>query len=63
MERGKIYGDRYSMKWLSDRKGLSMGIWAVGGIELGETRFIGRPRIQSHRCNACKLTIIENDGK
>jgi hypothetical protein len=63
MEMGKIYGDRYAMKWLPDKDGLTLGIWAIGGLQMGSTHIFSRPRIIAFRCRICRLSLIENDGR
>lgn len=61
MTKGYIYGDRYALKWLPATKDLFMGIWAKGGITLGESG-LGRPRVESFMCNACQKFIVTNSG-
>ena len=59
MVRGYIYGDRYALKWLPEEKDLVLGLWAVGGIKLGEDSPAGRPRVKSNNCNTCSKIIID----
>ena len=64
MTRGKIYGDRYALKWTSDANGLFLGIWARGANIIGRASIlIGRASAVSFRCNGCELSVIPNDGK
>jgi hypothetical protein len=59
MNKGYIYGDRYKMKWLPEEKSLVLGIWAKDGIELGEYKGLGRPRVEAHMCRTCNKFIID----
>ncbi|AGY75206.1 PF20097 family protein [Clostridium autoethanogenum] len=59
MVKGHIYGDNYKMKWLPEDKKLFLGIWAKGGIELGESGWIGRPKIKAYMCKTCNKIIID----
>lgn len=59
MIKGYIYGDNYKMKWLPEDKGLFLGIWAKGGIGLGEVGWVGRPKIKSYMCKNCNKIIID----
>lgn len=64
MSKGTIYGDRYMLKWLPEDKDLFLGIWAVGGIKIGEPGYLfERATVEAYVCNACKKMIIElNDS-
>jgi hypothetical protein len=41
------------------RKNLVLGIWAKGGIKLGEYKGLGRPRVETYMCQGCNKFIIE----
>ncbi len=67
MTKGDIYGDRYPLKWLPRNKKLLFGLWAAGGVRLGEGGggFGVRPRVEARLCSACKKIVIdlnESDG-
>lgn len=59
MEEGTIYGDRYQLKWLPKTQKLLMGIWAKGGLKLGQGGMTGRSRVEANWCSACKKLIID----
>jgi hypothetical protein len=60
MTKGYIYGDRYALKWLPEKKDLLLGLWAVGGTKLGEGGgLFERPRVEAHMCHACNKYIID----
>ena len=59
MRNGYIYGDRYPLKWLPEKKNLVLGLWAMGGDTLGEGGFVDRPRVKANKCNACNKLIID----
>lgn len=62
MMKGFVYGDRYSLKWLPEKKGLLFGIWAVDGIKLGTGGvFFARPRVEANMCKSCKKILIDMD--
>lgn len=59
MIKGAILGDRYKLKWMPEDKKLLLGIFATGGIELGTSSLIGRPRVETHMCSKCNKFIID----
>jgi hypothetical protein len=59
MTKGYVYGDRYKLKWLPEDKKLFLGIWANGGVELGQGGNIGRARVKSYMCRSCNKIIID----
>lgn len=63
MVSGKLYGDRYALKWLPSEKRLFLGIWAKGGEEIddrmGAGKFISRPYVKGHKCKHCKKIILD----
>lgn len=61
MVKGYIYGDRYRLKWLPEDKKLLLGIWASGGIQLGTTGMLGRPKVEAYMCESCKKMIIDTN--
>ncbi|NOW90343.1 hypothetical protein BCD91_002366 [Clostridium beijerinckii] len=64
MIKGYIYGDRYALKWLPEEKKLFLGIWAKGGIVLGngDIKGIGgRPTVESYMCHNCNKLIIDTN--
>jgi len=61
MIQGNIYGDRYNLKWLPEETPLFLGIWAKGGIELGQSEMLfSRPKVETFMCNTCHKFIINN---
>jgi DNA-directed RNA polymerase subunit RPC12/RpoP len=67
MVSGKIYGDRYQMKWMPDDKKLFLGIWVRENFIPIGTGFLGfkRPRAKAYVCLDCKKLIhdIQLDDK
>ena len=62
MMKGFVYGDRYTLKWLPEKKGLLFGIWAIDGIKLGTGGvFSARPRAEADMCQSCKKILIDMD--
>ena len=65
MTPGKLYGDRYSLKWLNEDQKLTLGIWALGGDIIGHASVLGgifgRPYAVGHRCLACKKIVIDEN--
>ena len=62
LQAGRIIGERYQLKWLSNDVPLTMGIWAVGGIPIGRGGFMqfNRPHVYGWRCsNCCKIIVDE----
>jgi hypothetical protein len=60
MVKGNIFGDRYALKWLPEEEKLFMGIWAVGGIQIGNSRgLLQRPKVEAFMCNSCHKLIID----
>jgi hypothetical protein len=64
MERGRIIGDRYLLKWLSADVPLALGIWAVGGTSIGQGGFLSfvRPHVNGWRCAPCGKMIVDERG-
>ena len=64
MTAGKLYGDRYSLKWLNEGQGLVFGIWAAGDVIGTGGGFSGfRPSAKGHRCVACKKIVIDESRR
>lgn len=66
MIKGHIYGDRYTLKWLPEEKKLFLGIWAKGGIVLGEGGIDGiggRPTVEACMCKTCNKLIIDTNAE
>jgi Domain of unknown function (DUF6487) len=62
MKLGRIYGDRYSLKYLADPK--RAVIFAFGADRIGTMSAFQRPNVITHRCPRCAIQIIdehEND--
>jgi len=62
LQAGRIYGDRYRLKWLGNDVPLTLGIWAAGGHEIGHGGFMqfNRPHVYGWRCaNCCKIIVDE----
>lgn len=59
MVEGTIYGDRYQMKWLPKTQKLVMGIWAKGGLGLGQGGLMGRSSVEASLCSSCQKLIID----
>ncbi len=64
-EKGRLFGDRYALKWLSERKKLFLGIWAFGAecvdSRKTETKLFSRPFVTGHKCAKCKKLILDLD--
>jgi hypothetical protein len=57
MIQGYIYGDRYALKWSSQK--LILGTWVQNGIKLGNSGdIISRPCVEAYSCEFCKKMII-----
>ena len=63
MERGKVYGDTYSLKWLPYDKKLFWGIWAIGADKIDCRTFLsmGRPFIGGFKCMNCKKIFLDTE--
>lgn len=62
MVKGKLYGDRYALKWQPEEKKLIGGIWAgAGGIKLKSNTTFGRPRNEAFVCEECMKMVIDLD--
>ena len=66
MEFGRLLGDNYAIKWLSWKKPLFLGIWAVGGIALesrppasGSKGLLSRPLVNGPKCDKCRKILID----
>jgi len=63
MVSGKLYGDRYALKWLPSGKRLFLGIWAKGGEKIddrtGGEKYISRPYVKGNKCAHCKKIILD----
>jgi|GEM_PF-684211 len=62
LQPGRIYGERYKLKWLAADTPLTLGIWAVGGLEIGHGGFMqfNRPHVYGWRCaHCCKIIVDE----
>jgi hypothetical protein len=62
LQAGRIYGERYKLKWLAADTPLAMGIWAIGGLDIGHGGFMqfNRPHVFGWRCaNCCKIIVDE----
>jgi hypothetical protein len=58
MKLGRIYGDRYVLKYLPDPK--RAVLWAFGSDSIGfGSPFIGRPYVVTHRCDRCRVQLID----
>lgn len=58
MKLGRIYGDRYRLKYLPDPKRAS--IFAVGSDKIGfGGAFTGRPFVLTHRCDRCRVQLLD----
>ena len=58
-EEGTLYGDRYKLKWLNQDKELTLGVFAVGGIPIGQKKTFSRPQATGSRCATCKKLFID----
>jgi hypothetical protein len=61
IEKGKLFGDRYALKWISDNKKLFFGIWAFGGevVSSRKKSFLSRPFVNGYKCSNCKKIILD----
>ena len=62
MISGKLYGDKFPLKWLNEDRRLTLGFLAIGGVTVGGYGRLGgfsRPRAVGHRCLACKKIVID----
>lgn len=60
MMKGKIYGDRYQMKWMPDSQKLLGGIFVHGDyIPLGGSKLTGRTSVEAMYCGYCHKLIID----
>lgn len=59
MEGGRILGDRYALKWLSEHSDLLLGIWAIDGETIGTKGIFTRPQAVGYNCRACRKIVIE----
>lgn len=61
MQAGRIIGERYQLKWLAAEIPLTLGIWAVGGIPIGQGGFMqfNRPHAWGWRCSMCAKIIVD----
>jgi len=60
MLSGKIWGDRYQMKWMPDDQKLLLGIWANNYIPIGDGRSflrLIRASAKAHVCIDCRKLI------
>lgn len=62
-EKGKLWGDRYALKWLNDQKKLFLGIWAFGGQAIDSRKkglkSFSRPFAAGYKCLNCKKIILD----
>jgi len=63
MVDGTIYGDRYQLKWLPKTQKLVMGIWAKGGLGLGQGGLMGRSNVEANLCESCQKMVIDVTSK
>lgn len=58
---GKIYGDRYQMKWMPNHQKLVLGTWVQGDyIPVGTSGFnLIRPHAKADYCKRCEKIIID----
>lgn len=62
MISGKIYGERYQIKWMPDDKKLFLGIWANNYIPVGKGfNLLHRTRAEAYVCIDCKKLIHDLD--
>ena len=62
MMRGRLYGDRYSLKWLNHDQRLTLGAFALGAVTVGSpTTFLSRPHASGYRCAGCKKIVVDED--
>jgi len=61
LQPGRIFGDRYKLKWLPCDVPLTIGIWAAGGLEIGHGGFMqfNRPHVCGWRCASCCRIIVD----
>ena len=61
MEVGRILGDRYRLKWLRADIPLTVGVWALGGVDVGHggPLTFTRPYARGWRCDPCGRIIVD----
>lgn len=61
MISGKIYGDRYQLKWMPNTNHLILGTWVKSDyIPVGESGYlVSRPRVEADYCKKCHKMIID----
>jgi hypothetical protein len=63
MISGKLYGDKYALKWLPSGQKLFLGIWAIGGETIdsrtGGEKYLARTYSNGHKCEHCRKIILD----
>ena len=59
MTAGRLYGDRYPLKWLNAAQKLVLGAFAFHGDTIGQASLLSRPYATGHRCASCRKLVID----
>lgn len=63
LQKCRVWGDRYSLKWNHEADGKILGIWINRGNKIGHGSMLklNRPYLYSHRCAQCRTQLIIED--
>jgi hypothetical protein len=62
MEKGKLFGGRYHLKWFSEDKKLIKVIFNLGGVKIKnipKEEKSGRPYTICYKCVQCKKLVMD----
>lgn len=59
---GKLLGDHKALKWLPKDKEMLFGLWACGGLKIGDCGIGQRAEARAWYCSYCKKIIIDVDA-
>ena len=62
MEKGRLYGDTFSMKWLPYDKKLFLRNWAIGAEKLDSRSILsgGRAFVLGYKCMNCRKIFLHS---
>ena len=65
MIAGKLYGDRYELKWLPAGRQLCFGVWARGSEKIDSRtkseHLKSRPYALGHKCDLCSKILLDTE--